>query len=209
MNKKIAWSGIITSVQPRIRLMRSFDQRSHAYLGYALCLEGNVGNEERIFTIGVGKAAQEKQKFQVGDLVNGESEPVKNACLEPVEFYKTAKLKKVQQNNKSHGSPPPWVRPPDSLEVYRQRGHRRLDNRTYQTSCTKCIWGCYMPVKIGVDQLNPSNIIYRFETFCYGPKSCGIYKAGRERTVPGRRGRIWKEEDWVDEEETAHREMDE
>jgi hypothetical protein len=33
---KIAFKGIIISVQPRIRLMRSFDERSHNYLGYAL-----------------------------------------------------------------------------------------------------------------------------------------------------------------------------
>lgn len=33
---KVAWQGMLTSVQPRIRMLRSFDQRSHAYLGYAL-----------------------------------------------------------------------------------------------------------------------------------------------------------------------------
>jgi len=31
---KISFKGIIISVQPRIRLMRSFDERSHNYLGY-------------------------------------------------------------------------------------------------------------------------------------------------------------------------------
>jgi hypothetical protein len=31
---KIAWQGVLLSVQPRIRLTRSFDQRSHTYLGY-------------------------------------------------------------------------------------------------------------------------------------------------------------------------------
>ncbi len=30
---KIAWSGVLTTVQPRIRLTRSFDQRSHTYQG--------------------------------------------------------------------------------------------------------------------------------------------------------------------------------
>lgn len=25
---------------------------------------------------------------------------------------------------------------------------------------------------------------YRFETFCYGPKSCKFYKIGRSRSVP-------------------------
>jgi len=30
---KIPWQGVLLSVQPRIRLTRSFDQRSHTYLG--------------------------------------------------------------------------------------------------------------------------------------------------------------------------------
>ncbi len=30
---KMAWQGVLLSVQPRIRLTRSFDQRSHTYLG--------------------------------------------------------------------------------------------------------------------------------------------------------------------------------
>lgn len=37
---KVQWSGRIASVQPRIRLMRSFDERSHSYLGYVLRIEG-------------------------------------------------------------------------------------------------------------------------------------------------------------------------
>jgi len=33
--EKTAWQGVLLSVQPRIRLTRSFDQCSHGYLGYA------------------------------------------------------------------------------------------------------------------------------------------------------------------------------
>lgn len=47
---KIAWQGVLLSVQPRIRLTRSFDQRSHAYLGYALKVRGTVGTEAREFS---------------------------------------------------------------------------------------------------------------------------------------------------------------
>ena len=50
---------------------------------------------------------------------------------------------------------------------------------------------------------------HRFETFCYGPKSCPAYRAGPTRKVPGRKGMRWEEEDWVDEEATAHRGADE
>jgi hypothetical protein len=37
---KIPWHGVLLSVQPRIRLTRSFDQRSRTYLGYALKVRG-------------------------------------------------------------------------------------------------------------------------------------------------------------------------
>jgi hypothetical protein len=45
----------------------------------------------------------------------------------------------------------------------------------------------------------------RFETFCYGPKSCQLYRAGATRKVPGRKGMSYTEEDWVDEDATSHR----
>jgi hypothetical protein len=66
-----------------------------------------------------------------------------------------------------------------------------------------------MPVIITVDHWNPEQRQYRFETFCYGPKSCRFYKSGPTRKVLGRKGMSWEEEDWVDEEATAHREFDE
>ena len=57
---KIAWSGRIAGVQPRIRLMRSFDERSHSYLGYVLCIVGITGDDPGEFRIAIGKAAQAK-----------------------------------------------------------------------------------------------------------------------------------------------------
>ena len=66
-----------------------------------------------------------------------------------------------------------------------------------------------MPVEIIVDQWNPRVKQYRFETFCYGPKSCRLSSAGAKRTVPGRRGTSYVEEDWVYEEMTRHRGLDE
>ena len=57
MGDKISWQGVLVSVQPRIRLMRSFDERAHTYLGYALKVDGSIANEEREFLVGIGKAA--------------------------------------------------------------------------------------------------------------------------------------------------------
>jgi len=42
---KTSWNGRLIGVQPRIRLTRSFDQRSHTYQGYVLRVHGAVGGE--------------------------------------------------------------------------------------------------------------------------------------------------------------------
>jgi hypothetical protein len=66
-----------------------------------------------------------------------------------------------------------------------------------------------MAVEMIIDQWNPSQRKYRQETFCYGPKSCKLYRSGPLRKVPGRKGMSWTEEDWVDQEATSHRSEDE
>ena len=66
-----------------------------------------------------------------------------------------------------------------------------------------------MPVQMVIDQWSPSQVRYRFETFCYGPKSCPLHRVGATRKVPGCKGMSWEEEDWVDEDATAHRGEDE
>jgi hypothetical protein len=205
MDEKIDWQGTLVAIQPRIRLTRSFDERSHGYLGYALRVHGNVGGEEREFLVGVGKAAHAKHQFRAGDVLSGKAEPVADEKTEAVEFYKASGLKLIVRASAEVPTPPPWLGVPPDLAVYRERGHRRLDARTYETKCLGCVWGCRMPVEMIVDQWNPSQRRYRFETFCYGPKSCSLYRAGPTRKVPGRRGMVWEEEDWVDEDATAHR----
>ena len=205
---KISFKGIITSIQPRIRLLRSFDERSHNYLGYAIRLKGYIDDAEREFSIGIGKAAQEKLQFCVGDEISGECLPVIDERMEPVEFYKVSKLKKAGRIEKP-STTPPWETIPPDLETYRERGHRRLSAQTYNTKCISCIWVCRMPVEIIIDNWNPSRKKYRFETFCYGPLSCKFYAAGPTRKVGGRKGMFWEEEDWVDEDATGHRMDDE
>jgi hypothetical protein len=84
MTDKLNWTGRIVSVQPRIRLTRSFDQISHTYLGYDRIIDGTIGDEETEFSVGIGKAAQAKHQFQVGDEVSGAALPVADPRLEPL-----------------------------------------------------------------------------------------------------------------------------
>lgn len=204
-DSKIVWQGEVLSVQPRIRLMRSFDQSSHGYLGYVLRIRGTLAGEVGEFVVALGKGAHEKHQFRVGDRLLGAGERVADSRLETAEIYKASGLKIIGKASEAVPSPPPFVGTAPSLDVYRERGHRRLAATTYSTKCTSCKWGCQMAVEMIIDQWNPSLVRYRRETFCYGPKSCSLYKPGPTRKVPGRKGMSWEEEDWVDEDATSHR----
>lgn len=90
---KMTWSGRVISIQPRIHLTRSFDQRTHSYQGYILEIQGTVGVDEQTFTVAIGKGAHDRQQFRVGDLIGGTSEPVRDSRTEVAEYYKTIGLK--------------------------------------------------------------------------------------------------------------------
>ncbi|NLV83512.1 MAG: hypothetical protein GXY60_03010 [Spirochaetales bacterium] len=209
MDKHI-FTGSIISIQPRIRLTRSFDESSHTYLGYAITLEGEIDNQHTTFSVGIGKAAHGKHQFKVNDVVSGECVPVPDPDTEPTEYYRVSKLKLITRSTTISNTSSPWELVPPELEVYRARGHRRLAARTYDSKCSSCMWGCRMPVEIIIDNWNPrGRRKYRFETFCYGPLSCKLYKAGPNRKVEGRNGMVFVEEDWVDAMNVEHRGEDE
>jgi hypothetical protein len=205
MDHKVQWEGKVLSVQPRIRLGRSFDERYHSYLGYVLRLRGTFAEEERELTVAMGKGAHEKHRFRTGDHLAGRGLPVEDSRKETADLYRISGLKILTRGEEEPAGGPPFGGIPPALEVYRERGHRRLAARTYATRCEGCIWGCRMAVEMTIDPWKPSVKRYRQETFCYGPKSCPLYRAGPTRKVPGRRGMSYEEEDWIDEDATAHR----
>ena len=125
---KVRWAGRIISVQPRIGLTRSFDQRHHSYSGYCLFLNGIVGDEERGFSVGIGKVAQAKHQFQAGDEVSGEAVPVADPRREPVEFYRASKLRLLVRAAATEVAPllstrclPTWRRTTPAATVAWQR----------------------------------------------------------------------------------------
>jgi hypothetical protein len=153
--EKIPWLGVLISVQPRIRLGRSFDERSHIYLGYALRVRGSIGGEAREFLVGVGEGAHVKHRFRAGDTASGDALPVADPRLETVEFYKVSDLRVSVVEIEEKTQPPPWHGIPPPLSIYRERGHRRLAAQTYEEKCTSCIWGCLMAVEMIIDHWNP------------------------------------------------------
>jgi hypothetical protein len=203
---KLAWSGIVTSVQPRIRLGRSYNERFHNYFGYLLALNGSIGDETRDFIVAIGPGAHAKHQFRTGDLVSGSGLPVPRPDLEIAELYKASQLTVIERSpDTATSDPPPWLGVPPPIPVYRHRGHRRLESQTYDAICTTCIWGCKMPTEITPDNWKPHVRRYRIETFCYGPLACPRYVAGPARKVPGRGGLIYTEGNAVDKESTSHR----
>ena len=97
--EKLSWQGRTVSVQPRIRLTRSFDERSHTYLGYALRVQGMIGDESREFLVGIGKGAHAKHQFQAGDTACGMCEPVADSRIEAVEAW----LAGLEQDHAAEG----------------------------------------------------------------------------------------------------------
>jgi hypothetical protein len=204
MTDRIPWSGVITAVQPRIRLTRSFDERSHTYLGYLLRIQGTIGTTSGEFRIAVGQGAHAQHEFRIGDSLAGLGDRVADPRLEIADLYRVSKLKLMARGEPGTATSP-WHGVPPPMAVYRERGHRRLAATTYESQCSSCIWGCAMAVEMIIDQWKPDRRRYRTETFCYGPLSCSKYRPGPTRKVPGRSGMTYEEQDWVDQDATSHR----
>lgn len=113
MDTKSTFKGRIISIQPRIRLMRSFDEASHTYLGYAITLDGEIDTQNTTFSVGIGKAAHAKHQFKVNDVISGECVPVPDPDTEPTEYYKVSKLKVISSGTITNTSSPWELVPPE------------------------------------------------------------------------------------------------
>ena len=91
MSPKLTEQGKTTSIQLRIRLLRSFDQRHHSYLGFVLGIDGDIGGEQRAFSVASGKSTQAKHQVRVRMEVSGEGEPVVDDRKETAELHKVSK----------------------------------------------------------------------------------------------------------------------
>ncbi|MBI1909653.1 MAG: hypothetical protein HYS22_05740 [Deltaproteobacteria bacterium] len=57
-----------------------------------LYLQGQIGGEERYFSVAIGDVTQEKFQFQAGDEISGESVPVTDPKSEVAEQYKASQF---------------------------------------------------------------------------------------------------------------------
>lgn len=199
MPDKVNFEGTITAVKARIRLIRSFDEVSHAYLGYTLVMDAMTDSKDwKNLRVGVGKKTHEKHQFRIGDYVSGEAVPVEYPEQEWADFYKVSGLNIITRGDISEVRPVDMnggIAPP--LTGYREQGHLRLDPHTYEAKCQQCPWGIIMATEIILDHWAPWEKKWRYETHCYGPKDCLNYRPGKPRKVQGRKsGMVWIDDDF-------------
>lgn len=206
--KKINWQGKILSVQPRTAVWRYvIDNRTHSHLGFNLFLEGEADGEERKFAIAISEKQQQKGLFQIGDIIKGTAWTKKYPKLEYADFYRAGALKHISKTeNNVAPIPPPWIKLPPSMDIYEWRGARVLSKASWRGKCFTCIWASMAAVTIEYDWDRIRK--YRYESFCYGPKSCKYYKRGKVPMVPYKDRGSFPDDGGLDEIITENRDWD-
>ncbi len=181
--KKIKYIGTVISVQPRSNVWRyRLDNRNHSTTGYNLFLEGIADDVEGRFSVAISEKQQEKLRCRIGDTISGTAWTKKYPQWEYADYYRAGALKKLKAVITAEESAHPWNGEVPQLSVYDERGCRMLDTRTYKGKCFTCKWACMANVTIEYDWGVRQK--FRFESFCYGPKNCPLYKRGKPRPVP-------------------------
>lgn len=184
-SEKRTWSGTIVSIQPRTTVWRyRLDNRTHSHLGYNLFLDGEVNGLVGPFSVAISEKQQQKAQFRIGDKIKGTAWTKMYAVTEYADYYRAGALKVVERAAapQDAGSPPPYLAPLPDMATYERRGARMLSTSCYKGKCFQCVWATMAAVAIEYDWGVRQK--YRFESFCYGPKSCKFYKMGRPRAVP-------------------------
>lgn len=208
-SRKVNWQGEITAIQPRTRVWRYLTHnRTHYYLGYNLFITGSSSDGKEQFTVGISEKQQLKGLFRIGDIIKGTAWTKQYEEREFADYYKAGSLKLLSRATVSlEITPPPWIMVPPAMQVYEERGARILSKNLWETKCFKCIWANMANVEIQWD-FDKNIKKYRFETFCYGPKSCKFYKMGRARSVPYKNMDSAIDDGWLDDICTEGRDED-
>lgn len=184
-SSKVSFEGEIVSIQPRTRVWRYLtDNRTHYHLGYNIFIEGCSSEGEKQFTVAISEKQQLKGLFRICDVIKGTAWTKQYEEREFADYYRAGSLKLLNRAGENlEITAPPWIIMIPPMQVYEDRGARLLSKSLWKTKCFKCIWANMANVEIQWD-FDKDIKKYRFETFCYGPKSCKFYKMGRARSVP-------------------------
>lgn len=183
--EKIKWQGTIVAIQPRTRVWRYLtDNRTHYHIGYNLFLDGSSNGVDGRFSVAISEKQQKNGGFRIGDTVQGTAWTKQYPEREYADYYRAGALKRIaaaEDNEDASGLP--WRAAPPDMGTYEARGARMLSQSLWKAKCFPCVWAAIANVEIMWD-FDRSISKYRFESFCYGPKSCRLYKMGRPRAVP-------------------------
>ena len=207
---KIEWTGVVVSIQPRTRVWRYLtDNRTHYHIGYNLFLDGLADGEPRQFVVAISEKQQQSGKYGIGDTIKGTAWTKQYPEREFADYYRAGALKcDGGQLVLLPTEPPPWIMPPPDMATYEWRGARMLSKSQWKGKCFRCVWATMSNVEIIWDFDRKINK-YRFESFCYGPKSCKLYTMGKARSVPYKNRGSSLDEGWLDEIITERRGYDE
>lgn len=185
ISSKVNWQGEIVAIQPRARVWRYLaDNRTHYLLGYNLFISGSSSDGKNQFAVAISEKQQQKDLFRIGDVIQGTAWTKKYEEREFADYYRAGAIKLLERvATNVIKLPPPWIMNVPAMLTYEERGARMLSKSLWKTKCFKCVWANMSNVEIQWD-FDKNIKKYRFETFCYGPKSCKFYKMGRERSVP-------------------------
>jgi hypothetical protein len=184
------------------------DNRTHSEIGYNLFLDGVAEEEEKKFSVAISEKQLQRSDFHIGDEVKGTAWTKMYKETDYADYYRAGALKKIKEAGTVKDSyAPPWTMSPPDLETYSWRGARMLSKSRWRGKCFQCIWATMSAVFIeynwGVSQR------YRFESFCYGPKSCEFYDMGKPRAVPYKDRGTSYDEGWLDDICSQNRDDDE
>ena len=205
--EKIKWQGTIVSVQPRTTVWRyRLDNRTHYHRGYNLFLDGEANGFSGRFSVAISEMQQKKFVFRIGDEALGTAWTKMYDVSDYADFYRAGSLKVLNHAVQTEPARPPYLIEPPDMATYERRGARMLSASSYKGKCFQCAWATMAAVEIeynwGVSKK------YRFESFCYGPKSCKLYKMGKPRAVPYKDSGSSYDEGWMDDLCTENRGWD-
>lgn len=206
--EKIEWQGTIVSIQPRTNVWRyRLDNRTHYHRGYNLFLDGEANGIKGRISVAISEKQQQKFIFRIGDEAKGTAWTKLYEVSDYADYYRAGSLKALKRAVQIKTPPPPYLIDPPDMVTYERRGARMLSSVRYNGKCFQCMWATMSAVEIeynwGVSKK------YRFESFCYGPKSCKLYHMGRPRGVPYKDCGSAYDEGWLDEICTERRGWDE
>lgn len=205
---KIKWEGTIRSIQPRTRVWRYITHnRTHFHVGYNIFFAGKSEEGLTEFSIAISEKQQQKGNFQIGDRLKGTAWTKRYPKREFADYYRAGSLKILQRDEKPIRKTCPWTGRVPEMDTYEKRGARMLSKSLWKGKCFTCYWATMSNVEIQWD-FDRNIKRYRFESFCYGPKSCKNYKMGRSRSVPYKNRDSATDDGWLDAICTENRDWD-